>query len=384
MNDLQKRIGCSLCILLMPLLAFAGFILAVLVAEEYRVVSAMSFAEARHGYVDYDRGRMAIELSHADLTDEDLRRIVSFDPDQLRIDGNPRITDEGLRILKNCRDLRYLSLRKTSVTAEGVREFVGTSSVPQRFVTHSTIDLTANGNSPEMQAAARFFNHHYVAVGTDQKGVVIALSMEGPAMKAGGLKLLRLFPALERVGVRFDTTFDEDVRLIAQCPKLRSLDLAESRITDRSLEHLAGMSSLEWLSLARTQISDDGMAAFGKSSSLRRLDLSGTRITDETTTQLGQMTSLEDLSLDQTVVTDKGLERLAGLPCLKRLSLSGTRVTDSCVGALIELPALQRVDLSVTEVTPKSATMLREFVEDVIYFEPVVSGEISSEPAHRW
>jgi hypothetical protein len=80
---------------------------------------------------------------------------------------------------------------------------------------------------------------------------------------------------------------DASLALLRSFPKLRSLDLAQTRITDRGLRDLATLSSLE------------------------HLDLSG-----------------------DPGVTDAGLDHLAALPRLQMLVLTGTRVTERGVQKL--------------------------------------------------
>ena len=60
---------------------------------------------------------------------------------------------------------------------------------------------------------------------------------------------------------------------------LQVLVLTSTRITDRGLLHLAGLSRLQELYLSNTQITDAGLAHFEQLSELRKLLIDGTRVT---------------------------------------------------------------------------------------------------------
>ena len=85
--------------------------------------------------------------------------------------------------------------------------------------------------------------------------------------------------------------------------RIRSLNLAHTRITDAGLEHLKGLSSLNGLNLYNTQVTDAGLE------------------------HLKGLTSLDRLYLNNTQVTDAGLEHLKGLSSLRGLDLDNTQVT---------------------------------------------------------
>jgi len=82
------------------------------------------------------------------------------------------------------------------------------------------------------------------------------------------------------------------------------VDLNGKQIGDETLDHLKGLTKLEWLNLCNTQVTDDGLW------------------------HLRGLTKLNTLSLSSRQITDVGLEHLRGLTKLKQLSLGGTQLTD--------------------------------------------------------
>ena len=89
------------------------------------------------------------------------------------------------------------------------------------------------------------------------------------------------------------------------------LDLSFSHVTDAGLEHLKGLTDLQWLDLRNAEITDAGLE-----------HLKGLK--------------LQELLLTNTHVTDAGLKHLKGLTKLQRLFLNGTQVTDTGINDLRE------------------------------------------------
>lgn len=177
--------------------------------------------------------------------------------------------------------------------------------------------------------------------------------------------------------IRLDTPMCTDADLasfrstIAALPRARALCLGAG-ISDAGLEHLAGLTRLQWLELKsprvtsaglryleglhdlqilqfwRCQITDSGLAHLRPLTRLRRLDLEDTRISDRGLSVLAGLTGLRDLNLDGTAITDAGLAHLKPLTRLRVLHTSRTGVTDAGLAALepavptLALRALER------------------------------------------
>ena len=112
--------------------------------------------------------------------------------------------------------------------------------------------------------------------------------------------------------------------------------------TDADLEHLKGLTALQWLDLSRTQVTDAGVE------------------------QLKGLTALQQLDLSLTQVTDAGVEHLKGLTALQRLYLGGTQVTDAGLVHLKGLTALQVLDLRDTKVTEAGVEQLKKSLPNVL------------------
>lgn len=121
---------------------------------------------------------------------------------------------------------------------------------------------------------------------------------------------------------------------LRRLPRLRTLSVDATTITDSACKELALIASLEELSLAYTQVTDEGLACLQKMPHLKKLTLGRTRVTDHGCRLLSQFESLEELSLFDTQITDAGVEHLKCLPNLRKLDLWCTPVTKEGVRSL--------------------------------------------------
>jgi len=122
---------------------------------------------------------------------------------------------------------------------------------------------------------------------------------------------------------------DAGLRELATLPRLRTLDLGDTDITDEGFAHLAPLTSLTRLdvSMADERITDASIAIIGTFTKLVRLEVWRTSITDHGLAHLANLTALVELDLLGTSVTDAGIMALAKLPKLRWLGVYGTNTT---------------------------------------------------------
>jgi hypothetical protein len=182
--------------------------------------------------------------------------------------------------------------------------------------------------------------------------------------------------ALVEVSITSDTLSDAVLRVLAQLPALRSLQIHRGpRIGDNGVRHLAGCVGLRELYLKETAVTDHGLKAICRLPEVWSLILDGTTVSDDGCASLAEMPRLSLLSLNRTRVaghglarlrdnehfnayleetpaTDEGVIALAGrLSNVMRLSLNRTGVGDPAARALSRLPRLSDVRLSHTRLT---------------------------------
>ena len=155
-----------------------------------------------------------------------------------------------------------------------------------------------------------------------------------------------------------------------------SIDLSRSWIADIDINRLAGLAGLETLSLAQTHITDDALRVIAELPELRELDLfycehitdagasllrragglerlnvRGTKISDSGVKFLTELTNLRSLDVGITEISDVSVELLEALPALESLAIGGNRVGEVGISSLRSLTQLRHLDLSGAQVT---------------------------------
>jgi hypothetical protein len=155
---------------------------------------------------------------------------------------------------------------------------------------------------------------------------VTGIRVEGPG-SAAALRDLGACRQLQTFSANGTDVDDDTLRSIAQCSRLRYVHLADTAVTDRSLDGLSRLPDL------------------------MRLDLSGTDVTEKGIRRLTGCSNLHTIHLDGTRVSDDAVAALAALPNLQNLSLARTRVTDASLQALLKTKSLRSLWLTKSQVT---------------------------------
>jgi hypothetical protein len=135
-----------------------------------------------------------------------------------------------------------------------------------------------------------------------------------------GLSALPRFPALREL-MPMDVP-DEGYRHVGRCEQLESLVLMYCReTTDKATEHIAGLSRLKKYFASYTKITDRSMEILSRMESLERIDFYGC-----------------------AGVTNAGVAALAVLPRLREVEISGPQITRDCAAAF---PASVRVKIGI-------------------------------------
>jgi hypothetical protein len=128
-------------------------------------------------------------------------------------------------------------------------------------------------------------------------------------------------------------------KLAGAWPRVRHLDLSDTRLDDEDLRPLSALRQIRAIDLSGTQIRGKGLAYLANSQYLRGLKLNDTRVDDESLKLIPEWRYLEELDLNDTSITDDGLSHLSHSLYLRRLHLGGTAVTETGIQELqIALP----------------------------------------------
>jgi hypothetical protein len=156
-----------------------------------------------------------------------------------------------------------------------------------------------------------------------------------------------------------DTQFtDDDADYLIGLPRLVSLDVSHTLLTDEGVEKLAAMP-LESLTMVGTKISGEALNTLGDIHSLKVLNLSQTKVQDN----LGALDGLQRLEwiyldgVDLRGVSDTTLDQLAQMPLLRRLTLTNTGISQRAIDRLRSAKPGMQLDVGeqVQTVAPSSA-----------------------------
>lgn len=131
---------------------------------------------------------------------------------------------------------------------------------------------------------------------------------------------------------------------------------ARQAITDAELVHFLMLPRLYSLDLSQSKVTDAGMETLAKSATLANLRLFSTQIGDAGVAALAAAPELQNLDLDKTPITDAALKSIAAYPGLRQLTINSTAVTAEGLAALKELKTLR--NLTAANLQAFSADML--------------------------
>jgi hypothetical protein len=158
-------------------------------------------------------------------------RLVTFNGSR-----NPRVTDTGLIVVRECRHLQGLFLNESpNITDAGLAHFAGCTSLKR-------IDI-------------------YNSKMTD-----------------AGLAAFKDCKDLGHLGIDGTGVTDAGLALFKDCP-LGVIAVSRTPITDAGLAHFKGLTGLTYLDVHQTQVTDAGLAPFKEHKTLTRLFIKGTKVT---------------------------------------------------------------------------------------------------------
>jgi internalin A len=140
---------------------------------------------------------------------------------------------------------------------------------------------------------------------------------------------------------------DADVALLAQLPKLESINLSYTKITDLGLEHLAPLQNVKHLDLYYAEaVTDLGIAHLKHWKNLEYLNVRGTKVTSSLFEHVANMSQLAFLDVGHSRVNDDLFEALDSLPRLAHLSFGGNKMSGVALPLLNSFPALKSLSVA--------------------------------------
>ena len=135
---------------------------------------------------------------------------------------------------------------------------------------------------------------------------------------------------------------------VAQLPKLQSVSLWGTNVSDSDIARLLPLKNLLSIDLSYTDVTGDVLTTLSQMPELVMINLEGCDVDDEDLERLSDLDRLITLRLAKTRVTDKGLRHIRGLDKLTHLDLSSCEISDDGLRSMGHLPAIRHLWLSKT------------------------------------
>jgi serine/threonine protein kinase/uncharacterized membrane protein len=246
------------------------------------------------------------------------------------------MTDDGLEHLRKQVELKHVHLRKTKVTAEGVRAL--SMALPKcKIEWDGGVIEPTKGSDPNRQAVLRALELGASDVrinGHDQQGIKTAADLpNGPFV----LTALRFFnnPKIT----------DADLAIFKECTGLMHLELGDCpKVSDAGLAHFRACKNLIGLYLVGMPVTDAGLAHF-KDCKLTRLTLSRCNVTAAGLAHFKDC-QWKDLITTDLPVSDDVIRSFSGCKDVSYLGLQGTKVSDAGLAHFKHCKNITSLDLS--------------------------------------
>ena len=299
----------------------------------------------------------SLDVSESGLSDFGLTSVVKLKGLQELNLSHTRIGDAGLAVLKALTDLKKLNVSGTSVTGAGIEELKELKNLEELDVSSTKVTGNQLSSLREFSCLRRLnlSNTALMCAARDEADAPAALA------NAANKVFSERPPNIPvRVTVVTETRSDAGVKLLGSMGRLRGLNLGVTGITDAGMVYVASLKQIERLNLAQNNgISDRALEQLKGLASLQDLDLSGTKVTDAGLECLKASNNLRDLCVSDTAISDTGLEHLKGMTQLIRLDLDGTKVTDRGLKRLAGFRQLQDLGLRGTATTSEGVKNLQ-------------------------
>ena len=165
---------------------------------------------------------------------------------------------------------------------------------------------------------------------------------------------LERFQRLETITISSDRITDDAFRHLGKLPNLRRIAVSSPRpyapngplkINGSGLKELSGLKKLRELALLDCPIDDSGICNL-KGLSLNWLDLRRPAITDRGIEAISDMATLEHLTLNDTAITDQAFVTMAKLQNLRLIAVAADpNITGSALKEISALKNLQSLSL---------------------------------------
>lgn len=271
------------------------------------------------------------------------------EPNHLLIDGP--VTNQGLRTLAGLDGLFGLSLfwHVSALTPDGLSSLAGLSNLGflgcegQLCTDEAMRHVAAIPRLRMLMAQGTVAGDDGFAALSCSQTIECIWGRECPNLGGRGFAAMAAMPALRGLAVSCANVNDEGLSALPRFPALR--ELMPMDVPDDGYRHIGRCTKLESLVLMYCrETTDVATEHIGGLPGLKKYFASYIKITDRSMEILSRMTSLEEISFYGCPgVTNAGVVLLAALPHLREVRAAGPQITRECAAAF---PAGVRVEIS--------------------------------------
>lgn len=278
----------------------------------------------------------SLTLEGPSITDALVPRIAECDKLTSLALRNTLIGDDGIAQLSGLKSLKAIDLRVAPMVTDASMQTL--AAMPELRAVR-----LVGGNVTDAGVAVLLTLPRLTELdvrncrGVTNKGIQQAGTKKSIRMlKIGGPKIddsvLELVATMDNLtGLSLDNCAIADAG-IAKLGRLPLVDLTIyqcTKVTDKGLEVLASYRELCDLTLSDVGANGTALAKLPHPEKLISLDMAQSRITDAEVAHLARLTNLETLDLSQTELTDAAVDTLSKLTSLKRLTLTQTKISEA-------------------------------------------------------
>ncbi|MCI0376761.1 MAG: hypothetical protein L0215_04075 [Gemmataceae bacterium] len=154
------------------------------------------------------------------------------------------------------------------------------------------------------------------------------LGLSLPKVSVAGIKELKALKKLEELYLHGYWVTDVLAKELGDYRQLRGLALTSTRLGDAGMAQLKGLTQLESLDVSSSPVGDAGLEEIKDWKGLRTLNLRATRITDAALGRIKEFKALTYLSISQTAVSDASLVDLMEMTQLESLDLTLCKISE--------------------------------------------------------
>ena len=120
------------------------------------------------------------------------------------------------------------------------------------------------------------------------------------------------------------------------------------------------------IDLSSSELNDSNMPDFAVFPRLKSLRIASTAISNQSSTIIRRCKNLRSLDVSETGIDDEFIRQISSLPDLETIIASNTKISDDCADSLTKIKSLKKIECFNTEFTRVGAEVLNGLKPELI------------------